>query len=403
MAAEPNWLSELARVPVIQAPMGGGPSCPALAAAVSEAGGLGFLAAGYKQPDEVRAEIARTRELTDAAFGVNVFVPGEDPGEDPHLDVYLRELERVAEELGVALGDSTWNDDHWDAKVALLVDDPVPVVSFAFGCPSRDVIDALQRAGSCVVVTVTDVEEAKLATERGVDALSAQGIEAGAHRGGFDDDPARDRHSLSELLPAVVAATSVPVIAAGGLMDGADVARASLAAGAVAGQLGTAFLLSPESAANDTYKRALADPIVRPHRPDPRVLRSAGPRPGEPLHARPPRRPGGLPAGQRGDPSAAGRVGPARRPAAHEPLGRDRRASGAGAPGGRHCREHRRGAGPSEQLTRSRFRGSRPRIAASGCARRRRRPGRTHRGSGPRRARTRGLPHRPWRRLGGSS
>ncbi len=239
--------------------MGGGPSCPALAAAVSEAGGLGFLAAGYKQPDEVRAEIARTRELTKAAFGVNVFVPGEDPGEDPHVDVYLRELERVAEELGVALGDSTWNDDHWDAKVALLVADPVPVVSFAFGCPSRDVIDAFERAGSRVVVTVTDVEEAKLATERGVDALCAQGIEAGAHRGGFDDDPARDRHSLSDLLPAVVTATSAPVIAAGGLMDGADVARV-LAAGAVAGQLGTAFLLSPESAANDTYKRALADP-----------------------------------------------------------------------------------------------------------------------------------------------
>jgi len=259
VAAEPNWVSELVRVPVIQAPMGGGPSSPALAAAVSEAGGLGFLAAGYKQPDEVRAEVARTRELTDASFGVNVFVPGEDPGDDPRLDEYLRELERVADDLGVTLGDSTWNDDHWDAKVALLVDDPVPVVSFAFGCPSRDVVAALQGAGSRVVVTVTDVEEARLATERGVDALCAQGIEAGAHRGGFDDDPGRDVHPLSDLLPAVVAATSLPVIAAGGLMDGSDLARV-LSVGAVAGQLGTAFLLSPESAANDTYKRALADP-----------------------------------------------------------------------------------------------------------------------------------------------
>jgi nitronate monooxygenase len=258
VAAESNWLSELARVPVIQAPMGGGPSCPELASAVSEAGGLGFLAAGYKQPDEVRAEIARTRELTSAAFGVNVFVPGEEPRDEPSLDAYLRELEHVADDLGVALGDSSWNDDHWDAKVALLVDDPVPVVSFAFGCPSRDVVDALQRAGSRVVVTVTDADEARLATERGVDALCAQGIEAGAHRGGFDDDPARDRHPLSELLAAVIEATSRPVIAAGGLMEGSDLAQV-LSAGAVAGQLGTAFLLSAESAANDTYKRALTD------------------------------------------------------------------------------------------------------------------------------------------------
>ena len=259
VAVEPSWLRDLVRLPLIQAPMGGGPSRPELAAAVGDAGGLGFLAAGYKQPDDVRDEIARTRALTSAPFGVNVFVPSEGPVTDPRLDAYLDTLRVVAADDGVELGPSTWHDDHWDAKVALLLDDPVAVVSFAFGCPSRDVIAALQSAGSQVVITVTNADDAVVAAARGVDAVCAQGIEAGAHRGGSDDTPAHDHLALDELLASVCAATSVPVIAAGALMDGDDLARV-LAAGAVAGQLGTAFLLTPECGVNDTYRRALTDP-----------------------------------------------------------------------------------------------------------------------------------------------
>ena len=259
MGAATAWLRDLARHPVLQAPMAGGPSRPELVAAVSDAGGLGILAAGYKQPDAVRDEIVRTRALTDSPFGVNVFVPGDGPTTDPAFDRYVDELRSVATDYGVELGEARWHDDHWDAKVALLLDDPVAVVSFAFGCPSRDVIAALQAGGTRVVVTVTNAADAVTAAERGADAVCAQGIEAGAHRGGSVDDTEYDHLPLDALLRAVAAATPIPVVAAGGLTDGDDLARV-LDAGAVAGQLGTAFLLSPECGANDTHRRALTDP-----------------------------------------------------------------------------------------------------------------------------------------------
>jgi nitronate monooxygenase len=250
---------ELVQWPVIQAPMGGGPSCPALAAAVSNAGGLGFLAAGYKTADEVAAEITETRRLTDAPFGVNVFVPHRPHVDDAALDRYLAELEPEATSRGVSLGPRAWSDDDWSAKLALLVRDPVPVVSFAFGCPDRDVISELQRLGSRVVVTITTPRDTARATAAGVDAICVQGIEAGAHRGGFSDDERDDGYGLLALVGAVRAQTDTPLIAAGALMDGRDVA-AALVAGAEAAQLGTAFLRSPESGAAETYKAALQDP-----------------------------------------------------------------------------------------------------------------------------------------------
>jgi nitronate monooxygenase len=249
---------ELVRLPVIQAPMAGGPSRPVLAAAVSDAGGLGFLAAGYKTADELAVEIAATKRLTEAPFGVNFFVPYRPPVDEAALERYLAELGKDASSLGLSLGLSEWSDDEWAAKLDVLSRDPVPVVSFAFGCPSREVVSALQEVGSRVVVTITTPRDVVTATEMGVDALCCQGIEAGAHRGGFNDDERDDGFGLLALLGAVRSATDLPLIAAGGLMDGHDVA-AVLAAGAEAAQLGTAFLRSPESGANDTYKAALAD------------------------------------------------------------------------------------------------------------------------------------------------
>jgi nitronate monooxygenase len=253
------WVRELVRAPVIQAPMGGGPSRPALAAAVSDAGGLGFLAAGYQTADEVAAEIAATKQLTDAPFGVNVFVPSRPVVDDDALARYLAELEAEASSLGVPLGPTAWNDDDWDAKLAVLLHDPVPVVSFAFGCPSRDLISELQHVGTRVVVTITTPRDVAAASEAGVDALCLQGIDAGAHRGGFTDDERDDGYGLLALLGAVRSTTDLPLIAAGGLMDGTDVA-AVLVAGAEAALLGTAFLRSPESGANETHKAALVDP-----------------------------------------------------------------------------------------------------------------------------------------------
>jgi nitronate monooxygenase len=239
--------------------MGGGPTRPELVAAVNEAGGLGFLAAGYKTADEMTAEIVATKRATVLPFGVNVFVPTAPTADVRALDAYLARLAHEAASLGVQLGPSHWNDDDWDRKLVALTRDPVAVVSFAFGCPARDVIAELHDAGTLVMVTITNPHDVDPAVKRGVDALCLQGIEAGAHRGGFSDDERDDGYGLLALLGAVRDRTSLPLVAAGGIMDGRDLA-AVLGAGADAAQLGTAFLRSPESGAHPHHKDALADP-----------------------------------------------------------------------------------------------------------------------------------------------
>src|SRR5690242_17730992 len=178
-------VGDLVRWPLIQAPMGGGPGRPELAAAVSDAGGMGFLAAGYKTAEEMLGEISEVERLTDEPFGVNVFVPYAPSVDTEALQAYLSEIEREAAALDVQLGSADWGDDHWQAKLDVLLQHPVAVVSFAFGCPSRDVVSALQQVGTRVMVTITTPRDADLAARRGVDALCLQGFEAGAHRGGF--------------------------------------------------------------------------------------------------------------------------------------------------------------------------------------------------------------------------
>ena len=252
-------VGDLVRWPLIQAPMGGGPGRPQLAAAVSDAGGMGFLAAGYRTAEEMLAEISETKRLTDQPFGVNVFVPYAPPVNTEALRAYLLEIEGEASALGVQLGPAEWGDDDWQAKIAVLVQHPVPVVSFAFGCPARDVVSELHRVGTRVMVTITNPGDADLAVQREVDGLCLQGFEAGAHRGGFTDDERDDGYDLLALIGAVREKTDLPLVAAGGVMNGRDLA-AVLGAGADAAQVGTAFLRSPESGAHDAYKAALADP-----------------------------------------------------------------------------------------------------------------------------------------------
>ena len=240
--------------------MAGGPTTPALVVAAAEAGAVGFLAAGYKTAAEMRTEIAAVRSATSAAFGVNVFVPG-DPTRDPEgLAVYTRALEKEAAALGATLGLARWDDDDYGAKLDALLANPPALVSFTFGCPATDVVRALQAAGSVVVATVTTPEEAVLAQRAEVDGLCLQGIEAGAHRGSFvnDDDPGQD-HPLSTLLADVQRRCDLPLIAAGGIAGPEHVA-AVLAAGATQVQLGTAFLRCTESGAHPLYKAALGDP-----------------------------------------------------------------------------------------------------------------------------------------------
>ncbi|HKP17431.1 MAG TPA: nitronate monooxygenase [Gaiellaceae bacterium] len=245
-------LDEL-RHPIVLAPLAGGPSTPALAAAVCEAGGLGFLASGYLAADRMREEIHALRELTAAPLGVNVFAPGEPDVDEQAVQRYV---ERLRATEGAEVGEPRFDDDDWNAKLEALAEEPADVVSFTFGCPSRAVISRLQGAGSEVWVTVTSPEEARLAESAGADALVLQGIEAGGHRASFVDTDDGAGIGLLALLRLVASRSRLPLVATGGIADGAGVA-AVLAAGAAAAQLGTAFMRAPEAGTHPAHKAAL--------------------------------------------------------------------------------------------------------------------------------------------------
>lgn len=251
-------LRGLAR-PVIVAPMAGGPSTPALAAAGSNAGGLGFVAAGYLTADALAERIKATRELTAEPIGVNLFVPQPSAGSKDEIAAYAQALAGEAERYGVALGEPRFDDDAWAAKLDVVTDLRPEVVSFTFGLPDEDEIARLRQAGITTVATVTSYDEAEQAEARGVDALVVQGPGAGGHRGTYDPAAAPATQSLAELLDDVVAAMDMPVVAAGGLATADDVAGV-LSAGAVAAQLGTAFLLAEEAGSSDVHRAALQNP-----------------------------------------------------------------------------------------------------------------------------------------------
>lgn len=236
--------------------MAGGPSTPELAAAVAGAGGLGFVAGGYLSTDDLAARIRRTRELSTAPFGVNVFAPST-PGDAAEIAEYARRLEPEALRVGAALGRPVWDDDEYHEKLALAAAERVALISVTFGCPAAAEVESLHAAGVEVAVTVTSAEEAERVAAVGADTVIAQGTEAGGHQGSFLD-PAPNEVPLLDLILAVRAAIDLPVVASGGLMTGADV-QAVLDAGAVAAQLGTAFLLCPEAGTSPVYRTALAE------------------------------------------------------------------------------------------------------------------------------------------------
>jgi nitronate monooxygenase len=242
-------------LPIVQAPLAGGPSTPALAAAVSDAGGLGFLAAGYKAPDAVEADLEELRGRTARPFGLNLFAPPTPVPDAAAVERYAGALRADAERAGAAVGAPRHDDDGFAAKVALAGRARVRVVSFTFGCPERDVVLGLQEAGAAVWVTVTTVAEARAAAAAGADALVVQGVEAGGHRGSFDDAAPGDVGLLA-LLQLVRAEVSLPLVATGGLATGAAIA-AVLAAGAEAAALGTALMLAPEAATSAAHRAAL--------------------------------------------------------------------------------------------------------------------------------------------------
>src|SRR4051794_32648751 len=233
-------LDEL-NVPIVLAPLAGGPSTPALTAAVSEAGGLGFLASGYLTAEALRERMEQTRSLTSRPFGVNVFVPGPAAAPETYAGYVAT--------LGEGAGEPRADDDDWEAKLALLAGHPV--VSFTFGCPAPDVIAGLRGEAW---VTVTSPEEAREAADAGADVLVVQGGEAGGHRGSFVDRPGLPVYGLLSLLQLIDGDT--PLVASGGIATRKGVA-AVLAAGARAAQVGTAFLRCPEAGTNPAQREAL--------------------------------------------------------------------------------------------------------------------------------------------------
>lgn len=246
-------------IPLIAAPMAGGATTPAMVIAAARAGGLGFLAAGYKSPQSLESEIAAVRDAS-IPFGFNVFVPNAVPITGEAYRRYADALKADADRFGLTLPpDPIDDDDAFDAKIEVLVSNPVPVVSFTFGLPRADVISALKKAGTVLVQTVTTLSEAELAAAAGVDMLAVQASVAGGHSGTFTPDRMPVPVPLGDLIGQIGTGVRLPLIAAGGLATPEAVAGV-LDAGAVAAAVGTVLLRADESGASATHKAALVDP-----------------------------------------------------------------------------------------------------------------------------------------------
>jgi nitronate monooxygenase len=255
-------LEELA-IPVVQAPMAGGPSTPALAAAVNRGGGLGFLAAGYLSTERLAEDVETLFGLTDRPFGVNLFVGGGYAADPTRVQAYAQRLAADAQRAGVRLGEPRFDDDSFTDKLELVRERAIPVVSFTFEAPPRQAVDELHAAGSEVWVTVTSPAEATQAAALGADALIVQGVEAGGHRGVFVDDDAQSELTLLSALQLIRASVDLPLVAAGAIMTGGALA-AVLALGAGAGQVGTAYLRSTEAGTSDAQRTATATATATP-------------------------------------------------------------------------------------------------------------------------------------------
>lgn len=241
--------------PIVQGPMSASGSSPELTAAVSNAGGLGSLGCAYMTPEQIAETIRKTRSLTTRPFAVNLFAGGwqtENTGDPaPMLDV----MSHIHETLGLPPPKApTVPEDPFPAQLDAVLKEKPPVFSFTFGMPHADDLARCRQAGVVTIGTATTIREGILLKEAKVDAITAQGAEAGGHRGtfagAFDVSMVPTLHLVRELKDGP------PVIAAGGLMDGGDV-RAAIKAGAAAGALGTAFLVTPESSAQEAHKKAL--------------------------------------------------------------------------------------------------------------------------------------------------
>ncbi|MCP3028440.1 nitronate monooxygenase family protein [Halobacillus sp. A5] len=244
-------------VPVIQAGMAGGITTPELIAAVSNAGGLGNLGAGYMKAEDMKDSIQKVKQMTKRSFGVNVFIPEYPEIIEEELQRANAWLEPLRKELKIKeVPKPKISTALYAQQIDVLLEQLVPVCSFTFGVPSKEVVHELKKSGIRVIGTATTVEEAVVNEDRGVEAVVVQGSEAGGHRGTFLKSGGQPMIGSMSLVPQAADEVDIPVIAAGGIMDGRGVA-AALTLGAEAAQLGTAFVTAEESGAFPEHKEAI--------------------------------------------------------------------------------------------------------------------------------------------------
>ncbi len=250
------------KYPIIQAPMASA-TTPAMVIAASEAGALGSLGAAYMAPDEIRTAIRQIRKATKQPFQVNLFSPQKQHAlTESEIDQANEPLRSIRAELGIADPNSPPDfKDRFEDQLQVLLEEKISIVGFHFGLPHSEHLVEVKTSGAVLIGCATRVGDAVVLEESGADIVVAQGIEAGGHQGTFGSEEAPSMIGLMALIPQIVDAVSVPVVAAGGLMDGRGLA-AVLALGASAGQLGTAFLASPESKAHESHKKLLVDGAV---------------------------------------------------------------------------------------------------------------------------------------------
>ncbi|WP_026676191.1 NAD(P)H-dependent flavin oxidoreductase [Fictibacillus gelatini] len=245
--------------PIVQAGMAGGPTTPELVAAVSKAGGLGTLGAGYMNAVAIKESIKKIKELTDQPFAVNLFLPEEFVVDRQQIHRMQERLNTYREKLDLPLSPqvSKYGEDFQEQLEAVIESD-VKIISFTFNCPSQTIMNKLKQHGITVIGTATTVKEAAILEEVGVDAIVAQGSEAGGHRGTFIGREEEALIGTIALVPQIVDKVNVPVIAAGGIMNGRGLV-ASLALGAAGVQVGTAFLTAEESGARQLHQQAILE------------------------------------------------------------------------------------------------------------------------------------------------
>ena len=259
-----NDVTELLQIdyPIIQAPMAGGVTNSILVASVSNHGGLGMIGAGYMNPAQTRDQIREIRQLTSNYFGINLFVPHEFNASANEITSANQFLQPIREQLSIPIEKNNELPEYerafanFNEQIKIVIEERVPVCSFTFGLPSKEVINKLKEKNITVLGTATTVREAMEVEKRGMDMVVVQGCEAGGHRGNFMNDFQESLIGLMSLVPQVVDNVRIPVISAGGIMDGRGL-MASLCLGAKGVQMGTAFLTCVESGAHKVHKEAV--------------------------------------------------------------------------------------------------------------------------------------------------